>query len=81
MTLYRNQRRRANFQEGARDKMPLVIFGDGTHNKDHLHFRGHMHGVTDEIYKNLQRREKNGELLLLDINESRTLVVSVAVYI
>ena len=49
--------------------MPLVIFGDGLKNKDHIKFRGLRHGVSNKIYNQLQARERIGELLLVDINE------------
>jgi hypothetical protein len=65
------------FEQGHTTKMPMVMFGDGMKNKDHVHFRRHKHGVVDIIYQNLKRREKLGELILLDINEFRTSVVSV----
>jgi hypothetical protein len=81
MTLNRKQLRGTYFKEGTKDKMPMVTFGDGTHNRDHIRFKGHMHGITDKIYGNLQRLEKLGELLLLDINKFRTSVLSVAVQI
>ncbi|KAI8638421.1 hypothetical protein BD408DRAFT_423041 [Parasitella parasitica] len=47
--------------------MPLVVFGDGLKNKDHIKFRGLRYGVSNTIYK-----ERIGELLLVDINEFKT---------
>ena len=52
--------------------MPLVVFGDGLKDKDHMKFRGLRHGVSNKIYKQLQARERIGELLLVDINEFKT---------
>ena len=52
--------------------MPMVVFGDGLKNKDHIKFRGLRHGVSNKIYKQLQARERIGELLLVDINEFKT---------
>ena len=53
--------------------MPLVVFGDALKNKDHIKFRGLRHGVSNKIYKQLQARERIGELLLVDnINEFKT---------
>jgi hypothetical protein len=28
--------------------MPMVVFGDGMKNKDHVHFRRHKHGVVSK---------------------------------
>ncbi|PHZ17278.1 uncharacterized protein RHIMIDRAFT_288206 [Rhizopus microsporus ATCC 52813] len=53
--------------------MPLVIFGDGMKNKDHVKFKCLWHGVSGKLYKQLQRRERLGELILLDINEYNAL--------
>ncbi|ORE07158.1 hypothetical protein BCV72DRAFT_304893 [Rhizopus microsporus var. microsporus] len=52
--------------------MPLVIFGDGLKNKDHVRFKGLRHGVSNRIYRQLKHREGLGELLLLDINKFKT---------
>ncbi|PHZ16372.1 uncharacterized protein RHIMIDRAFT_233973 [Rhizopus microsporus ATCC 52813] len=52
--------------------MQLIIFGDGMKNKDHVKFKGLRCGVSDKLYKQLQRRERLGELLLLGINEHNT---------
>ena len=56
--------------------MPLVIFGDGLKGSSHVKFKGRRVGVSNIIYKNLKRREKLGELLVLDIDEFRTSSVS-----
>lgn len=56
--------------------MPLVVFGDGLKNKDHIKLKGHRHGLSNKIYKQLKLREGLGELLLLDINEYYTSKVS-----
>lgn len=52
--------------------MPLVIFGDGLRNKDHLKFKGLRTGVSNKLYNRLKLRESLGELLLLDIHEYNT---------
>ncbi|CEI97915.1 hypothetical protein G6F70_005980 [Rhizopus microsporus] len=52
--------------------MPLVIFGNGLRNKDHVKFKGLRHGVSNKTYRQLKRREGLGKLLLLDINECKT---------
>ncbi|KAL7326540.1 hypothetical protein PS15p_208868 [Mucor circinelloides] len=66
------RKNKACFEVGDKSKMPLVIFGDGLKNKDHTKFRGLRHGVSNKIYKQLQARERIGELLLVDINEFKT---------
>ncbi|KAG2197041.1 hypothetical protein INT47_009757 [Mucor saturninus] len=70
-----------NFEEGDRNKMPLIIFGDGLKNKSQVKFKGLRSGVTDKLYRQLKRREKLGELLLVDINEFKTSKVSIVMYI
>jgi hypothetical protein len=55
--------------------MPLVIFGDGVKGSSHVKYRGRRIGASNIIYKNL-KREKLGEVLVLDINEFRTSSVS-----
>ena len=52
--------------------MPLVVFGDGLKNKAHVKFRGLRHGLNEKIYKHLIQKEKQGQLLLVDINEFNT---------
>lgn len=61
--------------------MPLIIFGDGLKNKSQTKFKGLRSGVTDKLYRQLKRREKLGELLLVDINEFKTSKVSILMYI
>jgi hypothetical protein len=60
--------------------MPLVIFGDGMFGKDQVKFRGHHTGVTTKVLEQLQKREKQGHLCLLTINEFRISVVNTLVY-
>jgi hypothetical protein len=57
-------------------KMPLIIFGGGLKNKDHVKFKGLRHGVSNKIYRQLKHREGLGESLLLNINEYKTSKVS-----
>jgi hypothetical protein len=47
--------------------MPLVVFGDGLKNKAHVKFRGLRHGLNEKIDKHLIQKEKQGQLLLVDI--------------
>ncbi|CEG76410.1 hypothetical protein RMATCC62417_11309 [Rhizopus microsporus] len=62
---------KSHFTEEDTTKMPLVIFGGGIKGSSHVKYRGRRVGVSDIIYKNLKRREKLGEVLVLDINEFR----------
>ena len=61
--------------------MPLVIFGDGLRNKDHIKFKGLRHGVSNKIYRQLKHREGLGDLLLFDINEYKISKVSITMLI
>lgn len=56
--------------------MPLVVFGDGMKEKSHVKFKGKRVGVSEIIFKHLKRREKLGEVFVLDIDEFRTSSVS-----
>lgn len=72
---YRKLIRSGTFKEAPRNKVPLIIFGDGMHGKDDVHFKGHRRGITDKLYRQFKKREQLGELV--DIHEFRTSVVSV----
>ncbi|KAG2235379.1 hypothetical protein INT48_004998 [Thamnidium elegans] len=52
--------------------MPLMIFGDSMKGKSHVKHKGHRVGVLKIIYRQLKRKEKLGEVFVLDINEFRT---------
>ncbi|ORE06340.1 hypothetical protein BCV72DRAFT_335980 [Rhizopus microsporus var. microsporus] len=52
-------------------KVPLIIFEDGLKGSTHVRFRGRIVETSEMIYKDLKKREKQGELLVLDINEFR----------
>jgi hypothetical protein len=67
--------RSEKFDEGDKRRMPLVVFGDRIYHQDHAHIKGHMHGVTSRLYRNLKRREKLG-VLAFDIHEFRTSAIS-----
>lgn len=58
--------------------MPLIVFDDGLKNITQKKFKGLRHGFSDKLYRQLKKREKFGELLLLDINEFRSSKVSIA---
>lgn len=67
-----SKKNKACFKVGDNSKMPLVVFGDGLKNKDHIKFKGLRHGISNKIYRQLKTRERVGELLLIDINEFKT---------
>ncbi|GAA5809176.1 hypothetical protein MFLAVUS_002581 [Mucor flavus] len=69
-----NPNKRKKTKKNRRDstKMPLVVFGDGLKGKSHVKLKGRRTGVSEIIYRQLKRREKLGEVLVLDINEFRT---------
>jgi sortase (surface protein transpeptidase) len=50
-------------------KMPLVVFGSAMFGKDDVRIKGHRHGITNMIFKQLKHRESLGELCLLTIDE------------
>jgi hypothetical protein len=75
--LYRRRAHKSHFNEGDTTRMPLIVFGDGLKGKAHVRFRKRRVGVSEIIYKNLKNRERQGQLLLLDINEFRTSSVSI----
>ncbi|CEG63941.1 hypothetical protein RMATCC62417_01005 [Rhizopus microsporus] len=66
----RRETHKSHFNEGDTTKMPLIIFGDSLKGNTHVRFRGRR-GTSEMIYKHLKKREKQVELLVLDINESR----------
>jgi hypothetical protein len=40
--------RRNVFEQGHTTEIPMVVFGDGVKNRDHVHFRRHKHGVVSK---------------------------------
>ena len=60
------------FQQRDPGKMPLVVFGDVLKNRFQVKFRGLRHGLNEKIYKRLIQKEKQGQLLPVDINEFNT---------
>jgi transposase len=64
-----NKRRRYNYTPAITDKMPLVVFGSAMFGKDGVRIKGHRHGITDTMFKQLKHRESLGELCLLTIDE------------
>jgi len=52
--------------------VPLIVFGTGMVGKDLVKLRGLRHGVTGMFYRTLKKREKEGELLVVPIDEFKT---------
>ncbi|KAI7907125.1 uncharacterized protein BX663DRAFT_573207 [Cokeromyces recurvatus] len=46
------------FEKGNSSKMPLVVFGEGLKNKDHIKFKGLRHAVSNKIYQQLKNKAK-----------------------
>ncbi|KAG2202802.1 hypothetical protein INT46_009962 [Mucor plumbeus] len=58
--------------EYEKSKVPLIVFGTGMVGKDLAKLRGLRHGVTGMFYRTLKKREKEGELLVVPIDEFKT---------
>ncbi|KAG2197190.1 hypothetical protein INT46_003352 [Mucor plumbeus] len=58
--------------EYDKSKVPLIVFGTGMVGKDLVKLRGLRHGVTGMFYRTLEKREKEGELLVVPIDEFKT---------
>lgn len=56
----------------AKDKMPLIVFGDGMFGKDGVKIKGHESGIVGILYRMLKRREARGEAVIVTIDEYRT---------
>lgn len=55
-----------------KEKMPLIVFGDGMFGKDGTRLKGHESGVTNVLWKMLKQREARGEVALVTIDEYLT---------
>lgn len=53
-------------------KIPLIVFGTGMFNKDHVKLKGNRVGVTGLLYRTLKKREAFGDLVVVDIDEYKT---------
>ena len=56
------------------DKLPLIIFGNamfGT-KKNSVHFSGHRHGLVDVLWRTIKKRERQGHIIAIEINEYLT---------
>lgn len=51
-------------------KLPLVAFGDAMFGKKNaVHFSGHRHGLVDVLWRTLKRRERQGQLIAITLDE------------
>ncbi|KAG2203207.1 hypothetical protein INT46_008991 [Mucor plumbeus] len=58
--------------EYDKSKVPLIVFGAGMVGKDSIKLIGLRHGVTGMFYRTLKKRKKEGELLVVPIDEFKT---------
>ena len=54
------------------DKLPMIVFGNAMFNKDGVPMRGQRVGVTNILWKTLKRRERQGHLVAITIDEYLT---------
>jgi transposase len=64
-----NASQRSNYTPANKRKMSLVVFRSAMFGKDGARIKGHRHGITDMIFKQLKHRETLGELCLVTIDE------------
>jgi hypothetical protein len=55
-----------------KSKIPLIVFGDGVFGKDSVKMKGLRCGVVGILWKALKRREAEGGLLAVTIDEYKT---------
>ncbi|KAI8088099.1 uncharacterized protein B0P05DRAFT_531438, partial [Gilbertella persicaria] len=60
--------RESNFFQ-YKQKVPLIVFDSGMFGKDHVTMKIVQTGVTGLLYRTLKRRERTGDLLVVDIDE------------
>ena len=53
-------------------KVPLFVVGNGMFNKDSVKLKGLRTGVTGILWRAIKRREKEGDLIALEIDEFKT---------
>ncbi|KAI7903267.1 uncharacterized protein BX663DRAFT_508022 [Cokeromyces recurvatus] len=70
--MYTNVSDRETKYKNYKSKLPLVVFGAGMFGKDLVHYKGLRSGVTELFYKTLKRRESNGDLIVVTIDEYLT---------
>ncbi|CEP17611.1 hypothetical protein [Parasitella parasitica] len=54
------------------NKVPLIVFGSGMFGKDSVKLKGNKTGVTDILWRAIKKREKEGDLLAITIDEFKT---------
>ncbi|KAI9485371.1 MAG: hypothetical protein EXX96DRAFT_533724 [Benjaminiella poitrasii] len=52
-----------------RSKLPVIVFSDSMRNRDTVKVSGHLVSCIGVLHRILKRREKNGEVLVPDVNE------------
>lgn len=57
------RKHKEKFEEGDQSKRPLVVFGNGLKNKNHVKFKGLRHGVSERVYRQLSLRGRLVELI------------------
>ncbi|KAI8077399.1 uncharacterized protein B0P05DRAFT_544915, partial [Gilbertella persicaria] len=67
MTPKTTETRESNFFQ-YKQKVPLIVFGSGMFGKDHAKMKTVRTGVTGLLYRTLKRRERAGDLLVVDID-------------
>lgn len=55
-----------------KEKIPVVAFGSGMLGKDSVKFKGHRTGITGVLYRALKRRERQGDVIVVTVDEFRT---------
>ncbi|KAI7900524.1 uncharacterized protein BX663DRAFT_517920 [Cokeromyces recurvatus] len=70
--MYTNVSDRETKYKNYKSKVPLVVFGVGMFGKDLVHCKGLRSGITELFYKTLKRREINGDLIVVTIDEYLT---------
>ncbi|KAI8053183.1 uncharacterized protein B0P05DRAFT_575543 [Gilbertella persicaria] len=63
--------RESNFFQ-YKQKVPLIVSGSGMFGKNHVKIKTVRTGVTGPLYRTLKRRERTGDLLVVDIDEYLT---------
>lgn len=70
-TVAKKKWRPAKFEQDMR-KVPLIIFGDGMFGKDSVKLKGNRTGVTGVLWRAIKKREREGDLLAITIDEFKT---------
>ncbi|KAI9268584.1 hypothetical protein EDC94DRAFT_514539, partial [Helicostylum pulchrum] len=60
------------FEEEDKNKMPLIVFGNGIFGKDLVKLKGLRCGIVEILWRCLKKREAAGDLLVVPIDEFKT---------